>query len=505
MTELHWTEINNVATVWADVPGPFRAGLLFRTGRVDETMTTAGHTHLIEHLTLSSINDATQPHNGLVTGAMTGFFTMGQPQGVADFLSNVCNYLTSLPGNRLENEKQILAAENATRPYDYRTNLLTRRYGTAGYGMVGLPEFGLRSATLEQLRAYSIQRFTRENAILWLSGPPPADIHLNLPHGTKQPIPPLAPVRNDFPSWFVDDGSGGIASGAIVPRVSASTIFFEIASRRLRDQLRMAQAVSYAPAVFYDHLDAQTAHLILFADSEQEQRAKLADIFGEFIEGLVKFEEAEVETARQQVTERWSGSLAPPPADKMMMELQRASMDWLFDKPFETLEYIAEKIQSVTVDDVSKFADDAKKTMVFALPSQVPIKWFGKRLPPSNAAAVQGKKITHLDAPIQREYLIHGPDGISVCWPDGTHITVRYADLTAALYYDDGCVCLVGSDATFITIEPTLWYKGQSLCKKIREKVPSNLILNQPTRPSNTLPKPRTTLGQRLWARLVQR
>ncbi len=76
MTELHWTEIDHITTIWTDAPGPLRAGLLFRTGRADETLATAGQTHLIEHMALSTLGDTEQRHNGFVSGVVTGFFTV---------------------------------------------------------------------------------------------------------------------------------------------------------------------------------------------------------------------------------------------------------------------------------------------------------------------------------------------------------------------------------------------------------------------------------------------
>ncbi len=505
MNELHRTEIDEVTTIWTDAPGPLRAGLLFRTGRVDETLVTAGQTHLIEHLTLSSLSDPSQHNNGFVSGVVTGFVTIGHPEVVSGVLQKICASLQMLPGDRLESEKQVLEAESATRRYDFRLNLMTWRYGAAGYGLLGMPEFGLRSATLEELRNYSAQRFTRENAVLWLSGPPPADLHLNLPHGVKQTIPPPASIQWTFPGWFVDDACGGIAAGATVSRVTASTIFGEIASKRLRERLRMTRAISYAPSVFYEHLDADTAHLIMYADSDKNHRAELVSLFGEVLQELNKIDPAEVENARQQVHERWAGSLAPPLADRLMIEAQRAANDWLFGKEFQPLESLATEMLSVTVDDVSKFWQDAQSTTLFAVPSGTPIqKWTGRQVPPSKVAMVDGQKVPHLDAPIQKEALVYSSDGVSIVLPNNLHLTVRYSQLAGALDYEDGCLCLIGADATTVLIEPTLWRDGQKICHKIREQIPKHLLLKQRARPTNTIPQPKTTAWQRFRAQLTQ-
>ncbi len=503
MTDLHWTEVDHVTTIWVDAPAPLRVGLLFRTGRVDETLAFAGQTHLIEHMALSAMGDITHEHNGFVGGVVTSFSTVGQPEEVSSFLAGICEALTSLPSERLEGEKQILAAEDAARRYDFRSNLLTWRYGAAGYGLIGLPELGFRRATLEQLHEYSAARFTSENAVLWLSGPPPADLRLRLPHGMKQPIPPLTPIRKAFPSWVLDDACGGVAVSATVPRKYVSSIFRVIASRRLYKRLRTTQAVSYAPAVFYDPLDANTAHLVLYADSHKDHRAELVKVFGEVFDELGEVDETDVETARDEILKHRSGVLAPPPTDRAVMDAQLAAMEWILGAEFEPQEVREAQLSAVTPGDVSAFAGDIRETPIFALPSNVALQsCFGKRAPFSSVPIVKGRDAISIDAPIQRERLVYGPDGVSVLFPDGLHFTVRYAELEAALYFDDGAVHLIGSDATTMTVEPTLWRGGQRVCRKIRERVPTHLLVERRSRPAGVIPKPRTTALQRFRARL---
>jgi zinc protease len=507
MTELNWTEVDHVTTVWTDAPPPLRAGLLFRTGRADETLAMAGLNHLVEHLALSAVNDPVQRNDGFVGGVMTGFVTIGQAQEVSSFLASVCEALTSLPGNRIEGEKKILEAENAARPYDFRSNLLIWRYGATGYGMLGMPQLGLRRATIEELNNFSAQRFTKENAVLWLSGPPPTDLRLNLLHGIKQPIPTLVPIQPTFPCWFVDDACGGVAAGATVPRVSASSVFRQLADTHLRERLRKVQAVSYAPRVFYDYLTADTAHLVLYADSDKDHRAELASAFGEVFEGLGKVDVAEIEIARQQVHEQWTGALAPPPEYRIAMEVQGAAVNWIFGKEYESTDALVAEMLSVTASDVSKFVRDVQATAMFALPGKAARQpWIGKPAPLATGPAVLGRETRSIYASVQRERLVYGPGGVSVVWPDGSHRTVRYSELAAAPYYEDGCVCLIGSDATTITVEPTLWRNGQSICRKIREHVPANLLLAQGSRSADAIPGPRTTTaGQRFRTLLTRR
>jgi len=503
MLELHWTEVDGVTVVWAEAPGALRAGLLFRTGRADETLATSGHTHLIEHMAFTSMLDTLHRHNGTVDGSLTGFYTVGHPGEVSAFLANVCHALTFLPAERLEDEKRLLEAESAMRQHDFCSHLLTWRYGAAGHGLTGMAELGRNRATLEQLHEFSARRFTSGNAILWLTGPPPAELRLRLPPGTRLPLPRLAPIQDKFPSWFVDDHCGGVAAGGIVARTCASTIFADIALERLRKRLRFELALSYGPTVFYVPLDADVAHLVLYADADEARRAELAEAYGEVFAGLVEFDDAEVEDARARIRDHWSGALAPPLEYRVTGEVQRAAHDWLFDKPFAPREALESELEATTKDDVAAVGRQMHSTVMFALPGAAKLEpWCGTPVPVCTAPMVQGREAASMDAPIQRERLRYGPDGVSLVAPDGSHITVRYAQLALALHYDDGCVTLIGSDAVTLTIEPTLWRGGREICRQIRERVPEHLLFAQPARHASEIPKPSTTAWLRFLAYL---
>jgi zinc protease len=503
MDYLHWTEVNGVNTVWTQAEGPLRAGLIFRTGRVDETLITAGHTHLIEHMAMARMSNFTQTSNGFVSGPFTGFVTMGRPEDVSTFFRILCEDLASLPVNRLEAERKILLAEAAGRRYNLHDNLLIWRYGAAGYGLLGQPELGIRGAEIEQLQAWRNQRFTSGNAVLWLSGPVPEDLHLNLPLGEKQALPPLVPIPSTFPSWFVDDQCGGIAASTTIPRLSEAPIFHSIATKRMHDELRVKQALSYSPAGFYDPLNAETAHLVLFADSEQDRSAELAMAFGDIFEKLTEIDEHEVEAARKLYLDQLTGALAPPLAERLVLDVQRAAMDWLLDRSYETHDQLAEEARLVTADTVSSFAQLVRDNTILALPGKAVIQPFmGELIPFSAGNVVTGQQVRHADAPIITERLVVSPEGVSILYAPDFHITVRYDDLAAALMYDDGGMHLVSSDSTWLRIEPTLWRNGARICGEIRTKIPANMILEQGPRSKDDIPKPRTTAWQRFRALL---
>lgn len=504
MVDFHWTDIDGVTTIWAETNAPRAAGLLFRTGRIDETVTTTGYTHLIEHMAIAASGEHARHSNGAVTDAFTGFYTTGHTEDVTAFLRGICQALANLPGDRLDSEKQILAAESRSRSYDLRGVLLRWRYGAVGYGLVGFPDLGFKGASLEQLQSFAAQRFTRENAILWLNGPIPEGLHLELPSGAKRPLPDLECILPELPSFYPDDYCGGIAIGATVPRVSAASIFTTIAHKRLHEELRFKKALSYSPSVHYDPITADTAHMMLYADSEGDRRVELSDAFGEVLMGFGEIHEAEFETACKEYLDHLTGPLAQPLPDRLHVEIQRAAIDWILGHEHASLEVLAAEIEGLTPADVEGFYGEIRKTYLAALPGQAYVReWAGERAPQSIGQRVKGKEVHSVDYPVDRVKLVHGTDGVSLKLPDASHFTVRYQELAGAVHYDDGGVILIGNDATWLAIEPTLWRKGHSISRKIYERVPSELLLEHGDRPAGEIPKPRTTFWQRLIASLT--
>ncbi len=330
----------------------------------------------------------------------------------------------------------------------------------------------------------------------------PADLCVDLPLGEKQLPPLLSTIQPEFPAWFVGDDSGGIAAGAMVPRIAEASIFNMIAAMRLHGRLRAKQAVSYTPCVFYEPLNADTGHMVLFADSDKNRRAELTDAFGEVFEGLTEIDYAEVDTARKLYVDGPTGPLAPSLSERTVLKAQRAAVDWLLRREYESLEALAEEAALASAARVAGFTSKMQRTTLFAVPGNAAIRpWMGKRVPVSSGPAVEGREVRAMDAPIQPERLVHGPAGVSIKRPHGSHITIQYADLAGTLYYEDGCICLISSNATSINIEPTLWQNGPSVCREILGRVSARLIVKQ-TRSADQILKPTTTAWQRFRASL---
>ena len=79
----------------------------------------------------------------------------------------------------------------------------------------------------------------------------------------------------------------------------------------------------------------------------------------------------------------------------MVIEVQRAANDWIFEREFKSIEVLVAEMLSVTASDVSKFGCDLKATAMIALPGKAIIQpWIGKQVQLSTEPAVHGRKLS---------------------------------------------------------------------------------------------------------------
>lgn len=131
--------------------------------------------------------------NGMVDHLRTVFFAQGTREEVLGFLTAVTHSIQVLPLDRLEDEKRVLETEAATQAASAYETLFGLRFGASRHGLMNYAELGLRAASAESVVQWAAERFTRENAALWMSGPPPEELELNLNLSAGRPLPPPDP------------------------------------------------------------------------------------------------------------------------------------------------------------------------------------------------------------------------------------------------------------------------------------------------------------------------
>lgn len=478
-TEPTWTEVDGVPTVWADAPGPLHARLMFRVGKADENLCRSGITHLAEHLALHRLGQ--QPHqNGSVRTSITAFDISGDDDTVRVFLNDLCVSLHDLPLERMDAEIRVLEAESARRGTGAFSTALAWRFGPNGPGLWRYDEYADVTVDGAAVQDWAHEVFTRDNAILILSGAPPVGLTLSLPPGSLRPVPPLTDMLGTSPAWFEHEFQD-VSGLACLERSSAAAVYVHTLKHELARRLRFDRAIAYSPDVDYDPYDGTTAFVALLADSHPERLAEVGSEVLECVEGLaatgvepVRLDDFRALLAREQEIPGYAVAAA-----------HRAAFDRLttgrVPDPWQ------EELARLDVSEVNRVAVEARGSMLYGLPEGVSFPH--ERIAPAPAWStippVQGEPYL----PVQENgaRLVLGVDGLTLQTAEGNTATVRFDDCRAVLAWPDGRRVLIAPDGMSITVEPNLWWGGPSLVKYVDVRTP-HVQVRRPPRPTAEIP-----------------
>ncbi|WP_380165156.1 hypothetical protein [Jannaschia sp. R86511] len=484
---VHRGEVDGVPLLWCDAPGPLRAHLMLRAGWADETLPTRGWTHLVEHLALAGVGRPGEHSNGRTGTTVTDFHVEGGPDDVVAFLGAVTRNLSDLPVARLRDEVGVLHAEQARRGGSTMDRLLSWRYGATDYGLGGMDEVGLSTPPpADALRHWAARRAARGNAVVWLSGPPPAGLRLHLADGEHvAPPDPNRCVAGALPAWFTDHDDLAAAL-AVVPRGWASPALRHVAQARLVDRLRVDLAVAYSPVADYSPVSGGEGWLLLHTDLVGGRQSegvgpllRLLDELGgdEGAPGAVT--DADVagfhDAARRQAAEpyAWASDLA------------RASWDTLLRHVGDTA-----APTDVTAAEVRARAREAAASLLAAVPRGLGT-YRGRWVPAlaTTADPVQGTVRRALGT---TETVVTSPDGVSRT-TEGTTWTVRRDAVAGVLHRPDGQRVLVGADGVQLLVEPTVWEDGAGLVRDVDRTFPADRFVAMAPRAPGQVPVPLST------------
>ncbi|QKW35760.1 hypothetical protein HUT06_18385 [Actinomadura sp. NAK00032] len=479
------TEIDGVPVFWSEgapADDGYRAALVFRVGRADESLSRGGLSHLVEHLVLHALGDTEYHHNGVVGADTTMFVTHGEPEKVADFLTAVCHSLGAPPMERLEAEKNILRTEAEGRDAGMVGRLLVWRYGAATFGLPAYPEHGLAAVTSDDVEEWTARWFTRNNAALVLiGGPPPEGLTLPLPAGERRPCPEPTSALPRTPAYFNTDVNG-VALTGIVPQSAAAGVYVDVLGRRLHRVLRRENALSYTTSVDFSPRPGDTAEILAFADGLAEARPELAERFRAEIERLAA-EPVDAAELAEVVAARRAGvasdeARASPAMASCLAELTGA--------PPLALEETFAALDELGPEDVQEVGRTMLDTALLMLPEgEEPQGARFAAAPVASAVAVEGRIHTRPDE--AQRGLIVGRDGVtSLTGP--AMATVRFDQCAAVLAWPDGQRVLVGLDGMMVGVEPNLWNAGSDAVADIDRYAPAEAVVPMPERPAERIP-----------------
>ncbi|MEU8095837.1 M16 family metallopeptidase [Streptomyces rubiginosohelvolus] len=489
------TEVDRIPTLLAPTSGggPVTAGLYFRVGAADETLATAGLTHLVEHLALHRHGVSDLHYNGSTAATHTHFVVSGTAEEVVAYLNGVCASLRDLPVERLATEREILRTEQAGRSRGPNHQLPLWRYGARGYGLVSYPEYGTLHLTADAVRDWAATWFTRDNAVLWITGDTvPEGLDLTLPAGRRQPLPAPTSALPVTPAYLTG-GSGGVVLDGIVRRSTAAALFAEVLSRALFTDLRQKGGYSYTADCGYHPRDADHATITAFADAlPQKQDA----VVGGFIDVLARLRagtiaEAELDSARAKFLKQYE---IP---DVGAAALPSHALNVLTGHENLTPDEHRAHLADVTVEDLREVARELYDSALIQVPGRG-VDWAGFTEAPQWSGPSFGPEplgTVHRSRASDAVSLAVGREAVTLSTPRG-RISVRYDACAAMRVYPDGARHLIGFDAFVVEVEPTLYAKlTPDRMAVIDAAVPATAVVPMPERDPDEIPQPAARRG----------
>jgi hypothetical protein len=490
--ELRTTEVDGVPVYWVPGQDRLRAGLWFRAGLADESLPTHGWLHLLEHLALHDRGSIRVPVNGYVSMLHTSFDVEGEPEDVADFLQQVCRWLSAPDFADLDHERRVMRAEGASRSTGAVGAHLLWRYGAQGPGLAGYNEVGLHSADEARLRRLAQQAFTRGNAVLALTGPPPAGLRLPLDEGPRWPIHPAVPCEQPLPGGLAGR-PGSVAVSGVLPRSTAAAALLRALQRGLEGGFRHGAGVGYSGWSSYELVDAEHAMLTAGMDILPEALYRAVPETTAVLRRLRDrgIDPAELRDDLEQELRR----VKTEPAEHWLPFM--AAREALYGRPPTDRDRLAAEIEGVTVAEVRQAARTMWNSLLLSVEpagsGDPQLSWHTG--PPPSRSVPSGQQFKPVGSPVAKGALVVGRSGAHVETGDG-ETSASYDELAAVLAYPDGGRMLIRRDGYQLPIEPTLWNRGRQAVAAVDASISPALRVPMPAREPDEIPRTAVTWRQ---------
>ncbi|MBA2718318.1 MAG: insulinase family protein [Chloroflexi bacterium] len=470
------TEVDGVPTVWSPAPGPLTAALVVRIGRADERPIDGGITHLVEHLAMAPLGQPRYEHNAFVEGNRTVFFASGSPAEVTAFLDSVTRSLAELPLDRLDMEREILKREAQGRDDSAIEVHRHLRFGFAGHGLIGQPEFGLARLDADRIAGWSRYAFTRGNSALWLTGEPPGSLRLHLRDGPRRDGPPVTQIPDVALPAYVEGDIPGFGLGYLAPRRTGAGTFASIFHQRLRKRLRLDLGLVYEVLGSYEPLDAGHALGMIGTDCDDGQVDVVADVAFEELRSLLEGGATDTELGDELAD--LEAALNDPTAVAGLLDMMVS--DDIFGRPPRSPEERYEEQRLTSAGDVATRAAEVRSSAILMASTDHRPDDF-RPYPTSSAGAVAGREIKPLMSMLglgRRQRLMIGPDGVSLRASDGTLTTIRYADCVVLERPADDEIVMWDRDGDRLYIPAIFWRGGSALLEEITAALPQDIVIH---------------------------
>lgn len=449
-------------------------GVTFRVGRVDETATTSGITHLVEHLVLPARTDVSVDFNGVVDTLYTSMYAAGEPDELLEFLASIVALLRQPPVDRIEIERRTLLAEEVTRSTGGARQAFALRYGPHGAGLTGYDEYGLRRIGVSDVDAWATKRFTRESAAIWLSGVPLDQLDVGLASGGSRIAAPEPRQIDDLqtPAVYAYGSGTGTCLSLIARRSPTTNLALDALADGLRQRLRYELGLSYSIDTDTQPLTGSLTQLILTADVADDDAARWLEEAVAILDVLAA--DGPTPAWLERAKSGWRRYDRDPRA-RTGWAASRADFE-LVGRPFQTnAAHLAER-EAVTGDDIAHYLAAARESLLVLGSSTTPVPPGFEEYPVHSTVRVVGRRRRPRGVRnrLRRDYrdvaLISGDEGV-------TFVTLTGLAYTAL--YDSAVVCLrrpgertlLSDDGFFVEVVANDWTDGRAALEEIDARV----------------------------------
>jgi hypothetical protein len=451
---IHRAEVDGVRVLWADLPGPMRASLVFGSSPSDEPIRLRGVSHLIQHVVESELGDRWSSAGMGTSAPHQIFHAEGDSVEVAERMASVSRLVAALVPGELVDLRARASSDGCGLAGSGAFQIRRTRFGNIGPGGAVLPEHGMLALTAADLAQWAATRLLADNAVLVLTTPPPAGLRLELPRGVRV-ARREHPLRRPLPAWTVSSRS--FITGLVASEFGAGCLV-----RALGRRQGIAGAGSWS-------VDAKTLEVVVIGRDDQATADAL------------------VAPVTADEVRDWQEQFAEPSSDLMWSWLLSLARHWLdsADDDGETdLRALASGATAAKIDEL-RVAALGSAIIGAKAPTRRP-KWSGEQVPQLLGTPCQGGRSCTLAG-----------DGNTLSAAGSRQVVLRWADVVGVVRTESGARQIYAADGSEITISGTDKHEHRQL----------RLLADQLTSPDVTVDRepPRrssaTAVAARRWAR----
>jgi predicted Zn-dependent peptidase len=481
LDRFEFAEVDGVPVVWTPGPAPLNASLIFRVGRADEPFVDGGITHLVEHLVMRGVGRMPIGVNAEVGPLFTSFDATGSAIHVVDFLARVCRELDRLDAvidGAVDVERQVLAAETEHGGSGAAVEAASLRYGCRGVGRAAYREVGVQHVTTQAILAWKHRWFSRDNAVLALTGPVPDGLRLALPAGQRADVPRVSPRNLRLPAW--DSDCGGTALSLPLPAADGIDLAVgRFLARAAEDAVRHEKGLAYDVDSDGVQLDPLTTEVAIHADNAPDRAAEVAGLLLDCVERIAQTGPSvdDLEADRAEALEALSDPRLTEDA------VAAAARQMLTDAPVITPAEMYRRTERRTPTELQEAVRAAADQLLVLLPEDQELDRAGVApLQPSSHPVPDGRELRprlFTGAP-RGARLVVGEKGVALRVPDGDLVAL-WDDVVGVSVEDDGTHVLQTADGPAVPIFARAFKGGDQVIAQARARLSEALFIRQST------------------------